>query len=141
MSLVTSSSLVERVGCEAQEVLRLRARPRLLQGVPYLAQRDRALLEMSLKHGMSRRQMGMVLGLTAGTITRRLRNLTNRLSQPIVLSLTDPRCTLAGDLRQIGIEYFLHRLPQPEIARRHQMSRYELMKQIEQIRGWALRER
>ena len=54
------------------EVLRTRAH--LLVG------EDRALVEMYLEHGGSFRQIGRLMGLTAGTVGRRTRRIIRRLA-------------------------------------------------------------
>jgi len=104
--------------------------------VALLNSKERLLVEMALKHGLSRRQMGLALDLPPGTVTRRLRRLVNRLYDPLIDALMDRTCTLSSEERQVGIEYFLQRKPVGEIAREHGLSRWATRQMIEFIRGW-----
>jgi DNA-directed RNA polymerase specialized sigma24 family protein len=80
--------------------------------------------------------MGLALGRTAGTVTRRLRRLMRHLRDPLVVAVTDPLCTLPAEHRQITIEYFLHELSIPKIAQIHQLTRFEVREMLEYVRGW-----
>jgi hypothetical protein len=108
----------------------------LLRRYKLLGEQDRLLIDMALKHRLSRRQIGTVLGLTPGGVTRKLRRVMNRLHDPLVAALSDPDCTLAPEFRQIGIEYFLHRRPLKELSRLHRVSRQEVRSTLDYLRGW-----
>lgn len=136
MPVLRSPRSLDRVGVEKIELYRFRRDEGLLQRIRFLSEQDRLLVEMSLKYGMSRRKMASALGVTAGTVTRKLRRLLNLLNDPIVVELTDPTCPLTGEYREVGIEYFLHRLPIPQLAQRHSLSRTEIRQMLEYLRGW-----
>jgi hypothetical protein len=118
------------------EWARFRKEPALLERAKFLDQNDQKLIELSLRYNLTRRQMGTALGLTAGTITRKLRQLIARLRDPLIVAITHPDCTLPPLHRQIGIEYFLHRTPTPRLASKHGMTRTEIREMLEFIRGW-----
>jgi IS30 family transposase len=101
-----------------------------------LDDKDRLLVEMALKHGLSRRQIGLILGLTPGTITRKIRRVLSRLHDPLISALADPTCRLAPDYRQLAIEHFLHRRSVAELSRQHALSRQEIRAMLEFVRGW-----
>jgi DNA-directed RNA polymerase specialized sigma24 family protein len=101
-----------------------------------LSDKDRVLVEMAMKHGLSRRQMAVILGLTPGTITRKIRRVIDRLNDPLIAALADPICTLSPEHRQIAIEYFLHRHSVADLARLHALSRNEVRTMLDYVRGW-----
>jgi len=136
MSLRLLPSLDSLDSNQKLELVGFQRDPALLNRVKFLSDQDRALVELSLRHGLSRRKMGLALGLTAGTVTRRLRRLMNRLRDPLIVAITDPLCTLPAEHRQITIEYFLHDFPIPKIAQIHQMTRFEVREMLEYVRGW-----
>jgi hypothetical protein len=118
------------------EWVRFRRDPMLLERARFLSEEDRKLVEMSLRYSLTRRQMGVALGFTAGTITRKLRHLVARLRDPLVIAIIDPACTLPPEHRQIGIEYFLHQASIPSLAVKHDTPRNEIREMVEYIRGW-----
>lgn len=101
-----------------------------------LLPRDRLLVELSVNPMLSRRQMGLALGLNAGNVARRLRKLQARLSHPVAGMLADPRCTLPRDVRQIGVEHFIQGIAVTILARQHEMTVGQVRAQLQFIRGW-----
>jgi hypothetical protein len=118
------------------EWARFRRDPQLLDRAEFLCDGDRRLIQLSLGMNLSRRQMGIAMGVTAGTITRKLRRLLTRLRDPLVIAITDSQCTLPPLHRRIGIEYFLHRASIPQLAVKHDIPRVELRAMLEYVRGW-----
>ena len=108
----------------------------LLARLRLLSASDRTLVEMALKHNLTRRQIASLLNITSGSVTRRLQRIVQRLRDPLVIALSDRTCTLPPEYRQLGIEYFLHRETVATLARRHQLSRGEIEKVLQYIRGW-----
>ncbi|HMB96294.1 MAG TPA: hypothetical protein VKK61_09670 [Tepidisphaeraceae bacterium] len=104
--------------------------------VSLLNEKDRLLVEMALKHRLSRRQMGIILNKTPGTITRKIRRVLNLLKDPLILALADPACTLSPERRQIAIEYFLHRHSVAQLSHKHALSRNEVRTMLDYVRGW-----
>jgi hypothetical protein len=118
-------------------------RPRLegahegfMRRAEFLPPRDKLLLELTLEKQLTRRQIGLMLGVPPGTVTRRLQRLSRRLYDPIVIALTAPGCSLPADHRQIGIEHFLHGRRIARIALDHQMSKARVCEMLAYIRGW-----
>jgi hypothetical protein len=101
-----------------------------------LSPQDKLLIDMAMKYRLSRREMGLVLNIAPGAVSRRLRRVLNRLNDPLVVALIDPTCTLDPEHRQVGIEYFLHRRNVQTISRTQQRSRHEVRAMIEYVRGW-----
>jgi DNA-directed RNA polymerase specialized sigma24 family protein len=110
--------------------------PNLKRLLNLLSDKDRVLVEMALKHNLSRRQMAVILGLTPGTITRKIRRVIQRLNDPLIAAVADPVCTLSPEHRQIAIEYFLHRHSVADLARRHALSKNEVRTMLDYVRGW-----
>jgi hypothetical protein len=106
------------------------------QRLKLLSAPDRALVLMSLQNRLTRKQMGDLVGVAKGTVSRRLRRIMNRLHDPIVLAVIDPTCTLTSEYKVLAIEYFLHCLPMTAIARRHQLTLYDVRTGLEYVRGW-----
>jgi hypothetical protein len=101
-----------------------------------LSASDRALVLMTLEQGLTRKQMGELVGVAKGTISRRLRRIMNRLHDPLIVAVTDPACTLTAEYKVLAVEYFLHCLPMPAIAQRHRLTLYDVRIGLEYIRGW-----
>jgi hypothetical protein len=110
--------------------------PLLLERVSFLEGSDRLLLEMAMRNRLSTRQMGLEVGLTPGTVSRRLRRIIHRLHDPIVEALLDPSCPVARVHHRIGLDYFLRRLPLCEIARRSRLTCSQVRLVLGYLRGW-----
>src|SRR5690349_15128131 len=99
-TLVVSNQSLDQM---EQRSGRTRAEPHhALRRAAHLLPGDRVLVEMVLQHRMSLRQVATILKQTPGTISRRLRRITNRMTDPIVESLLDPEQRLAADYRRLG---------------------------------------
>jgi hypothetical protein len=72
----------------------------------YLSRADLLILDMA-DAGATHRVIGHRVGLSAGTITRRLGALHRRLCDPSTHALLDPACPLADDLRKLAIQHLL----------------------------------
>ncbi len=110
--------------------------PALFARAKLLQARDRLLLEMALKHRLSHRQMATVLGVAAGSVSRKLRRVLNRLHDPFVVALADPGCSLAPDYRQLAVEHFIHGHTMAKLARVHGISPQEVRAMLQYVRGW-----
>jgi len=110
------------------ELLRRRAR--------FLREQDRALVELALGEKASLREIAQLLGIPAGTVSRRLWRLSARLSDPLVVALLERGDPLREEYRQLGIEYFLRGQSMEELADLHRMSRREVQKALDFVRGW-----
>ena len=121
---------------EKNESAAAQSHPDLKRLLNLLSEKDRVLVEMALKHNLSRRQIAVILGLTPGTITRKIRRVVNRLNDPLIAALANPTCTLSAEHRQIAIEYFLHRQSVADLSRQHALSKNEVRTILDYVRGW-----
>lgn len=120
---------VRAIGEDAYAVVLRRAR--------HLCPADRALLEMALLRKLSRREIGALLGIPAGTVTRRVWRIGNRLYDPLAVALMERPGKLRTEYRQVGIEHFVQALTARQIADRHQMNVKEVRRILEFLRVWA----
>src|SRR5260221_10724938 len=80
------------------------------QRIFFLDPADRKLLEMTVRGTLTRREAGMLVGRTCGTVTRRVRRLLERLHHPLVGALGDFRQLFPEVYRGGGLGDFLRRL-------------------------------
>ena len=128
---------------ENHAIERFRTRPRdadapeaALARAALLPQNDRILVELALRGRCTRRQIGEMLNLPPGTVTRRLQRLSSRLYDPLVIALLDRHCLLDPNHRQIGVEHFLLGLRVTQLSRQHAMPAGEVRSIITYLRGW-----
>ena len=100
---------------------------------------DRKLLEITLRGKLSRREAGMIMGLDAGTVTRRIHTLMRRLNSRVVMALVDDGDLLPEFHRDVGLLFFLHRRSIPRIARQLGLSQYAVRGMITYVRAWHVR--
>ncbi len=101
-----------------------------------LPQRDRAIIELTLRANLSRAGIARALGITPGQVTRRLRILYARLHDPLVVALFDARCPLTPEYRQLGTEHFLLGSSPRELADKHRLSVHDVRRTLVFLRGW-----
>ena len=102
----------------------------------FLDPADRKFLQLTLRGTLSRREVGLLLGLTCGTVTRRLHGLLRRLNDPLVVALVERGELLPELHREVGLAYFLRWRSQPQIEREFGLSRYAVKRMLEYVRGW-----
>ena len=102
----------------------------------FLDPADRKLLEITLRGRLSRREAGAMLGMDAGTVTRRIHTLLRRLNTRIVGALVEDGELLPEMHREVGLAFFLHKRSQKRIAREFGLSEYMVRRMIAYIRGW-----
>jgi hypothetical protein len=108
----------------------------LLKRAELLDPDDRLLVRLAVHNGVSRRQLAQVLHIPPGSVTRRLQRLGARLNDPIVVALLEPRCPLAPEYRQLGVEHFLQGRSMRQLADAHRMALCEVRQMIAYLRGW-----
>jgi hypothetical protein len=108
----------------------------LLKRARLLDREDRLLVELAVQGRLSRRKLGEIFHVPAGTVTRRLQRLAARLYDPIVIDLLDDTCPLGPEHRQIGIEHFLLRQSVRAIAAKHRMREPLVRASLDFVRGW-----
>src|SRR4051794_22304385 len=82
----------------------------------YLAERDRKMIELTLRGTLTRREVGMLVGLAGGTVTRRIHRLLARLHDPLVVALVESGKLLPELHQEVGLAYFLRGWPVRRIA-------------------------
>lgn len=102
----------------------------------FCSESDQLLLEMLHKNNLSRRKIARLTNRSPGAVARRVRRVINRLSDPLIVALTDPACTLPLEYRELGVQYFLQDLSIPKLMRASKRTRREVEAMIEYIRGW-----
>jgi DNA-directed RNA polymerase specialized sigma24 family protein len=101
-----------------------------------LGQDDRLLVELALQSRVSRRKLGQIFHVPAGTVTRRLQRLARRLHDPVVIDLLDDSCPLTPEYRQVGIERFLRGQSAAAIADKHRMRPADVRLILHFVKGW-----
>jgi hypothetical protein len=102
----------------------------------FLEPADRKLLEITLSGKLTRREAGMIMGLDAGTVTRRINTLLKRLNTRMVAALVEDGDLLPELHREVGLAFFLHRRSHRWISRQFGLSEYIVRRMIEYVRGW-----
>src|SRR3954463_7154225 len=73
----------------------------------FLEPADQKLLEITLGGKLSRREAAMIMGLDAGTVTRRVNTLLRRLHSRMVVALVEDGDLLPELHRDVGLAFFL----------------------------------
>jgi hypothetical protein len=102
----------------------------------FLAPLDRKLLELTVSGTLTRRQAGALVGLSSGTVTRRVRRLLDRLNNPLVVALVDYGQLLPELHREVGLAYFLRKRSFAQIAVEFGLSRYMAKQMVQHVRWW-----
>jgi DNA-directed RNA polymerase specialized sigma24 family protein len=111
----------------------------LLERASHLEPAEKLLAELAFKNHLSHRQIGQILSVPAGTITRRLQRICRRLRDPLILALIDPRGAaeaLPEQTRALAVQHFLHRRSAAELARTYSRSEREISRELDFVRGW-----
>jgi hypothetical protein len=135
MALLCTNRMLDNM--IADKPIRLSGKPTtLMRRAKLLPERDRLLVELAVDSRLSRRKLARVFNRPPGSLIRRLHRLSARLYDPLVVDLTDPDCPLEPEQRQIGLEFYLLRLPARKIAARHGMKTYQVRRQLSYLKGW-----
>jgi hypothetical protein len=108
----------------------------MLERAAYLDPDDRRIIELSLGDMLTHRQIASQLGVPPGTISRRIRNISRRLRDPIVLSLIERGEVLPELARSLALARFLNRRSSAQLARMHRINVNEINKSLAYVRGW-----
>jgi DNA-directed RNA polymerase specialized sigma24 family protein len=126
---------LERIDTDRQ-VRPLDCPPELRRRAAALPPTQRALLEM-FWDGQRIRSMARLLNLPAGTVSRRIRALLGRLSDPVVRLLVDRSNELPAQYQQIAVSRWLHGRSVRWLAGEYGLSRHEVQAVLCFVRGWA----
>jgi len=105
----------------------LRSRLNLLNG------QDKVLMTMHLDNGNSYRQIARLLGVSETNIARKIRRLTERLTNGEYINCLRNRDKLTRYQEVIAKEYFLKGLSQRTIAAKRKRSRYHVKETLKKI--------
>jgi DNA-directed RNA polymerase specialized sigma24 family protein len=112
------------------------AREEMLRRAQWLEEKDRVIVQLWVKGNLTLREMAGVVGLPAGSISRRLARVRERLQDRVVNALLESRAGLPEEFREVGLEYFLTGMALHEIADRHRMPVGEVRRIVQFIKGW-----
>ncbi len=110
--------------------------PAVRARLKFLRPEDRTLVEMVTIQRVPIRQIGRLIQKDAGSLTRRLQRLGAALHDPFVRAVTDERCPLPAEHRQLVIEHLLQFRKTTELADLHQMSSHAVKAMLAYARGW-----
>jgi hypothetical protein len=113
-----------------------RAQRTILDRCRFLPDRDAALVRSYVEGRVPLHQLARMLGQHPGALHRRLKRLMQRLADPSVALLTDRLRFMPQELRQLGIEYYLHGLTLRELGERHRLSSYQMRNMLRELHGY-----
>jgi DNA-directed RNA polymerase specialized sigma24 family protein len=97
---------------------------------------DRKLLEMTLTGSLTRREIGLLIGMSSGTVTRRVRRILKRLYDPAVTALVNRGMFLPELHQDVGLAFWLRRRSLSQISEEFGLSRHAVKAMLKYIRGW-----
>ena len=110
--------------------------PVLARRVKFLNERDQKIIEFTFAGRLSRREVGLLLGLPHGTVTRRIQRLLKLLHDPLVVALIEDGQFLPEMQREVGLAFFLWQWPMGRIGQKLGVTRYHVKRMVERVRGW-----
>src|SRR5690349_5630865 len=102
----------------------------------FLEPADRKLLELTVKGKLTRREAGMLVGMSCGTVTRRVRRLIERLNDPLIVALVERGQLLPELHREVGLMHFLRGTPLKRVARDLGLSMHAARGMVQYVRLW-----
>lgn len=117
--------------------VRDRARRDLLQRARLLPQRERAMVELMIDRQMTCADVGRLIGMHPGNVSRLVRRSLRRLGDPVSVALCLRGGRLPADVQQLGIEHFVRGIKVGELSAMHGMTRYRVRQVLDFLRGWA----
>jgi DNA-directed RNA polymerase specialized sigma24 family protein len=105
--------------------------------ISFLTERDRRLVELSMRGTLTVRDAAQLLRMSPGTVSRRVKKLMTRLMDPLVVALVDRGLLLPEGYRDIGLAYYLRGMTVEEISRAARWSPYEVRRALAYMRGWS----
>ena len=108
--------------------------PRGRRNLEFLPESDRTLLKMSAA-GQKHRAIARSLGLSPGTISRRLAAIQSRLGSSEARVLLDPACPLPDDIRTLAIQHLVAGVSLRRLASEHRIPVAAVQIQMHFARG------
>lgn len=102
----------------------------------HLKEADRSILELA-ERGMSHRMIGQLVGITAGSVSRRLAMVKARLASPLARCALDPNTPLRPDERETATLHAVTGLSLREVARARRLPLHVITDQIRFAQGVA----
>jgi hypothetical protein len=104
--------------------------------IRFLDPADQKLLQLTLQKRLTRHEVGLLMGMTSGGVTRRIHSLLERLNDRLVKALADSGKLLPELYQEVGLAFFLRRESMSDISKAYGLSRYEVGRMLTYIRGW-----
>jgi DNA-directed RNA polymerase specialized sigma24 family protein len=104
--------------------------------VQFLDEPDRKLLEFTLIGRLSRAEAAMLLRMSRGSVSRRLRRIMQLLHDPLIVALIEQGHLLPETYRDVGLAYFLRQWSIARIARELASTPYQVKRALTYVRGW-----
>jgi DNA-directed RNA polymerase specialized sigma24 family protein len=102
----------------------------------YLKEADRSVLELA-ERGMSHRMIGQLIGITAGSVSRKLAMVKTRLASPLARCALDPNTPLRPEERETAVQHAVTGLSLREIARARRLPLNVVTDQLRFAQGVA----
>ncbi|HEX8342871.1 MAG TPA: hypothetical protein VF624_18355 [Tepidisphaeraceae bacterium] len=102
----------------------------------WLGETDRLIVELA-SQGNSQRLISRAVGITPGTVSRRLNAIQQRLGDAVTLVLLDPSTPLDDDTRSMALLHQVGRLSAPVLARQLGIAQSVVRERLRYARGIA----
>ena len=129
------SAVAEQTGAQRRAAGEVPAT--LLRRAKLLPDDEKLLLELSVQRRLSSRQIGQILGVDNGTVSRRVRRIKRKLTDPVAVALCDPTCGLDPALRDLAVAHFLRGASARQLAADAGTTPEAVRRRIEYVRGWV----
>jgi hypothetical protein len=109
----------------------------MLRRAGYLPVRDQTLLRLAVLGEHGYRELGRIMGMTAGSAYRRVERLKRRLRDPVVAALIDYPGTLSEEYRELGLRHFLLKRAARTLAAERGECEQDMKAKLRCVRVWA----
>jgi hypothetical protein len=138
MKLLDQRTLDEIHSRPTRELARVReqqAEP-VLRRARYLLPEDRLLITAAVEFQWPVRRLAELVHKPLGTVGRRLRRLSELLTDPFLAPILDGQVPLEPENRAIVLGYFLHGRTLKQLAKDHDLSVLQVSRRVEYFKGW-----
>lgn len=108
----------------------------LLEEVDYLRPRDRCMIKLRFRVGLSMKEIGAITHQSPSAVSRRLSTVNQRLHDPIVQALQRHATEFDQDEREIAMLHFAGGQGVDRIAHDRRLPRRRVMTVLATVRGW-----
>jgi len=140
--LTVTPEVLDRIA-EKVDLGRKSLQESVLERAELLPDDERMAFLLTIRGHLTREEVSGLAGVNKGTVTRRLQRASARLYDPVVVALSDPRCTLSRKHRDIGLGRLLGRRNIDDLAAEHHISSKQVRRMLDYVNGWyqGMRER